>query len=434
MADWGSRHRDHGVWAAIESLKSALSSAPTLCDMDEQTLLEFERSRHATSVVEQRLRGVDPALLVKSSIDEIRDTAPLAVDEINAFVADSVPHHVTRLTAYIDTLLRLSPPIPIGALQHEMDVATQALRRFRALVNTQFAEVEAQLVGIEKSRTALIESLDAHASSLRDQNQRLDAVTAEFQSQFSIAQEARSAQFSADRTSLQDRIQQALEAHQESLKESKTERDTDRALTRELLARLMTEAQTEYGNKASAILEAMEDSRVKVQALVGVIGNLGVTSGYSNAAKAAKASRRLWQILTFGAIGILVAVALFVFLPALDRSSTFSWPALVGRLFVSVAIGVLAAYASKQADRFLQIEHTNQRLALELEALGPFLAPLPEEKRQAFLIRVGQRSFGRRDITFDSGKSPATMLDLFTSKEMKPLLDLLTKAIEARKQ
>jgi hypothetical protein len=75
---------------------------------------------------------------------------------------------------------------------------------------------------------------------------------------------------------------------------------------------------------------------------------------------------------------------------------------------------VLAAYAAFQADKFFEIERRNRKVALELEAIGPYLAPLPQEMQDKFRIDIGDRSFGREELGIGSRatKSPASVIDV----------------------
>jgi hypothetical protein len=89
----------------------------------------------------------------------------------------------------------------------------------------------------------------------------------------------------------------------------------------------------------------------------------------------------------------LIGFAFFAFLPVLHNE--FSWERFAGRVVLSLPVGVFAAYAAAQADRYMEIERRNRKLALALEALGPYLAPLPEDQQHQFRLELGSRTFGR---------------------------------------
>ena len=94
-------------------------------------------------------------------------------------------------------------------------------------------------------------------------------------------------------------------------------------------------------------------------------------------------------------------------------------------------MGLFAAYSASQADRYMEAERRNRKLALELEAVGPYLAPLPEDRQQEFRLALGDRTFGREEQGFGRrDKSPATVIDmLMKSKEFREFITEVAKAV-----
>jgi hypothetical protein len=78
-------------------------------------------------------------------------------------------------------------------------------------------------------------------------------------------------------------------------------------------------------------------------------------------------------------------------------------------------IAALAAYAAAQADKQMSIETKNRRLELELAAIGPYLAPLPEPDQHAFRLALGNRTFGVESLsdkpTSVDQSSPASAIE-----------------------
>lgn len=121
-------------------------------------------------------------------------------------------------------------------------------------------------------------------------------------------------------------------------------------------------------------------------------------------------------------------IAYEAFLPVVKAE--FSWPSFAGRVFVALTVGALAAYAGTQADRYQKMERYNRRLALELEAIGPYIAPLSEEKQADFRVKVGERSFGQGEglhSDLDS-KSPTTVADVIADPKLRAFIIDIIKA------
>lgn len=102
------------------------------------------------------------------------------------------------------------------------------------------------------------------------------------------------------------------------------------------------------------------------------------------------------------------------------------------RIFLSLTFGIFAGYAAKQASNFLEMERKNRKLALELEALGPYIAPLAKDKQDEFRIKIGDRSFGVHDNNTDDSKSddPVTAYDLLNPKQLGEVIATVAKGIK----
>lgn len=213
------------------------------------------------------------------------------------------------------------------------------------------------------------------------------------------------------------------------------QKDTSAAVTadaKDKLAKLLDASRehheadrNEMKHDADQILAGPRELRSEAKHLLGVIGTIGVTSGYLKVADAAGSSKRKWQVTTVIEMLGLIAVAWLAFLPLL--AGTVQWESSAGRVFVSLTVGVLAAYAAHHADRHQTVEQRNRRLELELASVGPFLEPLPVEKQEEFKFLMAERIFGRADgEAIADGSSPATVLDLLQKKEVRDTLELMS--------
>lgn len=163
-----------------------------------------------------------------------------------------------------------------------------------------------------------------------------------------------------------------------------------------------------------------------MEKLVGVIGELGITSGYQTAAVKARNQMWFWQGMSVLSMAGLIGIAYRVFLPAI--LGEFRWEGLVARLFLTITVGVLAAYSVSQADRFFHQEKYNRKLALELAAIDPFIALLPEAEKEKFKLEIGRKTFAQDEVVVGPAKSPATTLDLLSSsKQVQQLVESMAE-------
>ncbi len=75
--------------------------------------------------------------------------------------------------------------------------------------------------------------------------------------------------------------------------------------------------------------------------------------------------------------GLLIIFGLFAFL--LAHQENFNWHFLAARAMAVIPLGVFAAYAAHKAEQHRQIERNSRKMELELAAINPYLAALPDE-------------------------------------------------------
>jgi hypothetical protein len=293
----------------------------------------------------------------------------------------------------------------------------------RQKIATQASEQQKGFTDAQQSRSntfneTVLKIQDTLTKTLTDQ-----------QGQFSSAQENRSREFTTAQTESQKRFGDLIADYTKRLTDQDSEftrqRDAFAATAQSQLGAL----NENYEEAAKKILEQVDNHRKDVEKLVGVIGNLGVTSGYQKTANTARNSMWFWNVVAVLAMIALILFAYRAFLPTMQGD--FKWGAFAGRVFLTITVGVLAAYAAAQADRFFKMEKYHRKLALELAAIDPFIALLPQEEQYKFKLEIGRRSFAQDEVPASpTDKSPATTLDVLASKEGQQLVQTIVDIVQ----
>jgi hypothetical protein len=407
----------------------------------------------------------------------------LVKTEVTAYSSDQDENHIVNANLFADDVLFASAPIPGAYSPDELGLLVEKTVEYRSVVSEALGEAQGQLgvfstqanartndlnarleaisAALDMKAEAVLEQLSAVGNSIAAERQKLATILSEQQGQFSIAQETRSkeftesirlanegftklitdyqGQFSAAQDSRSKDFTAAEVARQTRANEliaehTKRLNDQDAEFTKDRLALLAAadnalESLVEsYSKDAKEILEDVKEKQRHVEKLVGVIGNLGVTSGYLRAANHARWGMWSWQAATIIALVTLSTLAYKTLGVLESPGGKFNWGGFAGRALLLVSLGVIAAYSGSQADKLSSDERMNRKLALELEAIGPYLAPLPVEEQNKFRLQIGERSFGRDHEHREHHKSPASILDLFNSKESKELLKTIIEA------
>ena len=456
--EWDQRIREHSIWGAMSALGPLIDEAAAMPDLDGASFAGIERLRTILTFSGKRLAATDPFLAAPGPLDQIANHLTSSTEQLRLFISNRQSAHVQSANTFADSVLLGIAQLPSIGSSEELGELIGVVTKYREVIERYLQEATDSMGAVRTQTASLDANLKEHATSLVAEQTKLSQVISEFQRQFSEAQDRRGQEFTETQlqtqlemskviTEYQSQFSTAQESRRVEHSEAQTKRNekftelighfTGQLTEREAAAerqraevatdftKSLVGLNTAYEENAARILTSIEEQKRRVEKLVGVIGNLGVTSGYLRTANHARRSMWFWQSLTVFAMIVLSLTAYYTLTLLEDSTGHFQWGRFAGRFLLLASVGVIAAYAGSQADKFFTIERRNRKSALELEAIGPYLAPLPEEERYKFLIQVGERSFGHNDEGMEPTKSPATILDLLSTKQGKDIIDLI---------
>lgn len=457
MSLWTSRITDHRIWDLMKNLGPLIDQAEQIDDVEPDAVEALERLRSILALCGKRLGGIDPLAMSPASLDSIAVGFDQQKVAIEAFTSDRNPTHLTDANHAADTILVVLAQIPGVSSPEELIGLMQAVTSYRAVLDEQLrsgtssrreakSRVEELTKSLEELKTFSQTTLAELKTQLEAERQKISVLATEQQKafaeaqesrvntltktltdqqgQFSAAQENRSRDFTTAQTESQKRLGDVITDYTKRLADQDGEFTKQRSAFVATANEKLSALNEDYDKKAKVILDEVNKHRSDVEKLVGVIGSLGVTSGYQTTANRARISMWIWQGITVAAMCGLIYFAYHAFLPSVQGD--FKWESFAARVFLTITVGVLAAYAGAQADRFFHMEKSNRKLALELAAIDPFIALLPQTEQDKFKLEVGRRTFAQEEIAVaKSDKSPATTLDLLNSDSVKPLIELV---------
>jgi hypothetical protein len=480
MGQWTDRVREHVVFENLLSLGPLLDNALEHEAIDAAGIEAVERVRAVLTFAGKRLAGADPLLVHEAPLDGIAGAAQNISAELRAFQDEGLVEYLANAAQQADVILTHLANIAYPFVADDWISIRDAAVSYRDSVEKHSERLHRTVAGVQTSADALDTRLKELASAVEEENTRLAAVTAdfntryttaeeartqeaaakiqaalsqlgteaaavqqklselateivnersrlatvatEFQSQFSAAQELRSREFSEGQNNRQEKFTTLFTEYTQKLSEHNAEFAREREVAVQKHDAALADLHQQFAANAKAVLDQIDEHKRDVEKLVGVIGNLGVTSGYQKVANYARMSTIVWQAVAVLSMVVVIVFAFNVFLPLLQNQqhTGFDWHQFASRLVIMIPVGVLAAYAAHQGDKYQEMERRNRRLALELEAVGPYLAPLPVDKQEAFRLQLGERTFGRDDTELlsrrklrkQNDKSPATSVDL----------------------
>jgi len=468
VSEWTSRIKNHRIWGLMDALGPTIDKAVRLDDLDPTALEALERLRSILTFSGKRLGGSDPQTILPTPLEGMAGAFASQAQEVEAFTVDRKIDHLAGANNLADIVLANLVQIPgvssseelVGLMQaiasyrstieeqerisyaarnqstKEVSELTKTLEAFKTQAEATINDLKAQLeaerqkisVAAAEQQKIFVDTRTAHNTTYSDTllkiQENLAKTLSDQQGQFSSAQENRNREFTAAQTDSQKQFGALIADYAKRLADQDAEftkqRDAFVATSQKQLADL----NDNYEKVAQAVLEEVNKRRKEVEKLVGVIGNLGVTSGYQTTANNARISMWVWQTVSVLAMGVVIFFAFKAFLPTLQ--GTFSWETFAARALLTITVGVLAAYAASQADRFFHMEKSNRKLALELAAIDPFIALLPLDEQYKFKLEIGRRTFAQdEEDSAKNAKSPATTIDVVTSEQGQKVLQMI---------
>lgn len=426
----------HQLWTTQKSLRITLDELLALDSLPTDTVEPITRADTVARFIASKLAALDPLLVPLPPLNELNNQLTAANNELRSYLTNKNSGHLTNTTSYLDTALTTTAQLLTITSSTEAEALRDAITSIRRAAGQHVRYLDDELKPLTVTVTSLTNRATQVESELSTIRQQVTTLTTGFQEQFSQAQELRRTEHTAKikeltdaSTAEQQRLADVVDILIAKLDEEHadlTARQTARAQTHEQeLTTAFQQATAIIANSTQATVATIENHRVQAERLLGVIGDTAVTSGYQKTANEARILARTWQGLTVLTMAFLIWIAYNAFLPIVK--GTFSWESFAGRVFVTLTIGVLAAYCARQGDKQSETERANRRLELELQSIGPYLLPLSPEKQEELRALIAERTFGHHQLTA-SEPSPASVIDLLLkSKEFQELLTTVVK-------
>jgi hypothetical protein len=461
MSFWSERLKGSPVFEHLMALGPAIDDAESRDSVPQVDIESLERIRTVLTVVGQRLDTADGDLIRDSALEGLAPLLATTTQQVRDYAVDGDPQRLATAQAQVDSILLAVSEIVFPATKKEFDGLRGAVERYRAAMTSQLKVFEARATGHTEALNVLSGRLEEATTAFDAERKVLSDAVETFRAEVTKAQESLTAAYAATGQQLDDGVKAILaeikltfdeaeiereKAHAASADEQKKSfnelvakydgalRDTQNGVKDQLQVEVEAHAdaqlklQVEYEQKANEILATIEGNLKRVQELVGVIGDLGVTSGHKTAADDALKEVQFWHRVTLWSMITLIAFAGATALNLFE--SPIDWLNFARRIYFSIAVGVLATYAASQANRYQQVERRNRKLELELKAIGPFLEPVEPAEREKFRLKLAEAFFGREDGPAGE-PGPATLLHMLKSKEnIETLSDALKIVID----
>jgi hypothetical protein len=429
MNTYAEEFKNHPIHATVETILQLVGSIQkSFTTQSPEGSIALTRLEAIVRFVKGRLEAADPYLTPNNKLNELQGAASLVQQQVETVQSTGAPDELKTAVGNAESMLIHCAYLNRTQNDAEVKQLGSAAQGLRTTYEQLQRKASEEITRIENRAGEAERGLDKLDKRIEDARGNMSTALSEFQGQFSTAQDSRSQAFTASQDAHQNSHNDLIKNHNIILMNQ--ERETTRIFgekEKENQGKL-DDLNTDFTAKAQDILTEIEKKKGEVEKLLGVIGTLGVSSGYKKAADENKEATWKWQVATVVSILLLIGFAVALFWP--DKDHPFTWEGLVARIVLTFGFGVLAAYCGFQGDRSHHMERRNRKTALEFEALGAYLDPLPEAQQHEFRLKLAELSFGKEDPKFTKDdRSPASMWDLIAKDPelAQKILDMITK-------
>jgi Sec-independent protein translocase protein TatA len=416
MSYWDERFEQHALHASLQTLQELFEKALARARENAEELELFDRIRVIVEATVRALQAADPVLVSVVTLNSINSSAQAAIKEVTNYIGNGNSAHLTNANSNIDAVVPLL--VCLGGLRvpADADGIRDAVSSFRKSVGQHNRYLDEEHSRLKATSNSLTRQVEALANAIESHKARLDGLVEQFQERYSAAETARGVQATNSEAQRSESFSAAISEMRTQIGKTTSEFRTniDRALSdlsdkiseRTAAADAAFQLATdELQAKARTMIEALQAHKTHAETLLSAITMTGNAAGFQRVADDERKAARRFQLLAVSSMAVLVIFAIIAFQELVGTQ--FSWGVLGARMFVFVAVGILAAYGARQSDKHYSAERRYRKLELELASLHPFLADLPTEMQHEIKRDLTTRLFGS-EVIEEAQKSETT--------------------------
>lgn len=156
---------------------------------------------------------------------------------------------------------------------------------------------------------------------------------------------------------------------------------------------------TEYQEQ----LKAINDKNDQLDTLLGNAASRVIVSEYALSAEQERIAAEWLRAGSLVCMAIIIGIAGYSFYESIHQSFDLSNALL--RLALVFLLSVPAAYLARESTKHRQQQYTHLQTSLDLKAINPYIASLPEEEQHKIKSEIAQRIFAPKDFQSVSNES-----------------------------
>lgn len=158
-------------------------------------------------------------------------------------------------------------------------------------------------------------------------------------------------------------------------------------------------------------LAELEEKKEQMDEVLGHTANRVVANDYDSSALSEKESADWLRYGSLGCMAIIVFIVCYSFYDS--THSGFEWESSIFRTVLVFILSIPAAYLSRESTKHREQQYNYHHTALDLKAITPYIASLPEADQNRIKISIAERIFASRQTNVAQQESfPLNTQDL----------------------
>jgi hypothetical protein len=216
------------------------------------------------------------------------------------------------------------------------------------------------------------------------------------------------------------------ERHDERVKKLLNENEAKISQISERSKQLESEMKAEIEKVTALYSNALKDIEVKESQINDILGHASgrvIAGDFETSAGDEKVMANRLRYASLACMAIIVAIVTFSFFET--TQADFEWKSSIFRIVLAVMLSIPAAYLARESAKHRAQQYEHQQTSLDLKAITPYIASLPEEEQHKIKIEIANRLFAARDFT-------KTNIDSYPINTHELMMELIKK-LDAKK-
>lgn len=144
-------------------------------------------------------------------------------------------------------------------------------------------------------------------------------------------------------------------------------------------------------------LKELESKKAQIDDILGHVSGRAIAGDFENSAGDEKTMANWLRYTSLACMALIVLVVGYSFWET--TNSDFNWQNSIFRIVLAFMLSVPAAYLARESAKHREQQYAHQQTSLDLKAIAPYIASLPENEQHKIKIEIAGRLFGAKDFS-----------------------------------